>query len=98
MAADEQEQPAVPLTAEQRRHNVERVRNVERMLGSMEQRLTSLAYETVRELRQAHELRDELRDIFGMEPLPPVAPLFEKVEPPETVAKTKARGRAKADG
>lgn len=93
---EQQQQERAPLTAEERRRNVERVRTVELMLGSMEQRLVSLAYELARELRQTHELRDELRDIFGMEKLPAVAPAFEKVEPPETVAKAKAKAKGKS--
>lgn len=65
-----------PLTKAQREHNVERMRRVEADLGQAETDLAHAVFSAVRVHREVRRLREELRDVFGMEPLGPPAPLY----------------------
>lgn len=71
------EEAEVQLTAEQRRRNVARAKKVESRLGDIEQRLSLGLYYVVGTLRELHGEREELRAVFGLDPLGPMAPLFE---------------------
>jgi hypothetical protein len=65
-----------PPTAEQRARNVERMRRLEVELGEAQATLGVAVYEAVRVYRALHDGREALREVFGMEPLGDMAPLY----------------------
>lgn len=66
------------LTAEDRRRNVRRALRVEERLGAVEADYGTIAFSGARAMREVRALREELRSIFGLEPLGGLAPLYEK--------------------
>lgn len=77
MSEAEQPEERTPLTADERRRNVERVKAIEGRLEMVERRFGEMVLAGAGALRELHSMRVELRDVFGMEPLPPLAPLYE---------------------
>lgn len=82
------------LTAAERERNVQRMRDAERRLGEIEQRLAHHAYETARLLRDVRHERGEIRAVFGMTELPALAPAFTK----PAVSAKRQRGKVRVDG
>lgn len=72
---DEEQQ----LTPAQRKRNVERVKDIERQLGLVELDFSEMVYTGAKAIRRLHGMREELRDVFGMEPLAELAPLYDGI-------------------
>lgn len=64
------------LSAEQRRRNVERMLQLEGELGRAHQQLGLAIFNAAQVYREMDFARRVLREVFGLPPLPPVAPLY----------------------
>lgn len=63
------------LSAEERRANVQRMHDMEGRLGELENLGMNVCLEAARLTRRVHDMRDDLREIFGLQPLGTLPPM-----------------------
>lgn len=85
------------LSAAQRARNVERMKRLEQDLGQTEKTLALSIFEAVRVHRDIRAARSLLREVFGMEPLFPAAPLYESLHARADEELTKDREEPNGD-